>query len=49
MTEQTVGAGHTGYLVILLYVVGFDTTMPDEERHGLSDVDAHLNRREMIR
>ena len=43
--QQTVGAFDTGYFVVLLHIVGLDATMPDEERHGLADVDAHLDGR----
>ena len=46
--EETVGAADAADLVILLHFVGLNALIPDEERHGLSDVDALFDRRQMV-
>ena len=47
-SEKSVGAADTADLVVLLHFVGLDVAMPDEEGHGLSDVDALFDRCQMV-
>jgi hypothetical protein len=49
VTKETIRAIDTRHLIILLYIVGLNTTIPDKERHSLSYVDTHLYGCEMIR
>ena len=49
VNKKTVGTTDTRHFIVLLYIVGFDTTVPDQERHCLSYVYPLLNRCKMIR
>lgn len=46
--QQTVAAADAGNLVVVLDIVGRDATVPDDEGHGLVDVDAQLNGRWVV-
>ena len=46
--QQTVAAADAGNLVVVLDIVGRDATVPDDEGHGLVDVDAQLNGRGVV-
>ena len=48
MKEKTIGATDTRHLIVLLYIVGLDTTMPDKEWHSLSYMDALFHWCQMV-
>ena len=47
--QKAVAAADAGDFVVLLYVVGLHVAVPDEEGHGLSDVYALLDGRQVVR
>jgi hypothetical protein len=46
--QETVGAGDARDFVVLLNLVGLNALMPDDERHGLSNVDALFDGSQMV-
>lgn len=46
--QQSVAASHAAYLVVLLYAVGLDAGIVDDERYGLFHVGADLYRSRMV-